>query len=196
MVSGVVLLGQPVDSPDEFPIFYWHGPPPSFNTLEQWQRVRDCNFTVAGPTYYGLEDNRKLLAFCRQLRLKAIVSDPQLNREILDRPDWRDAMGRVIANYASDPALYGYYLEDEPNSGLFPDLALIHAEVRRQDPVHRPFINLFPTYASSDQPGAPTYGGYVEKFLRIVKPAILAYDHYALMKGGNIRADYFENLEL
>jgi len=190
--SGAGLFAQP----SEFPIFYWHGPPPAFNTLEQWQRVKECNFAVAGPTYYTPEDNRKLLGFCRQLGIRAIVSDPQLNREMLGRQDWRDVVGRVVAGYASEPALYGYYLIDEPNADLFPDLALLHGEVQRRDPKHPPFINLFPTYASPAQLGAPTYAEYVERFLTTVTPGILGYDHYALMKGGGIRADYFENLEI
>ncbi|HMJ66543.1 MAG TPA: hypothetical protein VK615_14460, partial [Candidatus Binatia bacterium] len=196
MMSDVNLLAQQTQGGEEFPIFYWHGPPAAFNTLEHWQRVKECNFTVAGPTYYNPEDNRKLLGFCRQLGLKAIVSDPQLNRQVLDRPEWRDVLAGVLSNYASNAAVYGYYLTDEPNSESFPDLALLHAEVRRRDPNHPPFINLFPTYASSEQLGAPTYADYLERFLHTVKPSILAYDHYALLKGGRIRADYFENLEL
>jgi hypothetical protein len=195
VASGANLTAQQ-NGPEEFPIFFWHGPPPAFNTLEHWQRVKECNFTVGGPTYYSPDDNRKLLAFCRQLGLRAIVSDPQLNREMLGRQDWRDVVGRIVSSYASEPALYGYYLIDEPNSELFPDLALLHAEVQRRDPKHPPFINLFPTYASTAQLGAPTYSDYIERFMTTVTPAILGYDHYALMKGGGIRADYFENLEI
>jgi hypothetical protein len=194
VASCASLSAQP--NGQEFPIFYWHGPPAAFNTLEHWQRVKECNFTVAGPTYYAPEDNRKLLAICRQLGLKAIVSDPELNREILGRQDWRNVVGRVVAGYASEPALFGYYLNDEPGSELFPDLALLNADVRQRDPKHPTFINLFPTYASSAQLGAPTYADYVQEFLTTVQPAILAYDHYALLKGGGTRADYFENLEI
>jgi hypothetical protein len=115
---------------------------------------------------------------------------------MLDQEDWPDVVGRVVADYASDSAIFGYYLHDEPNYELFPALARINAELQRRDPNHPVFINLFPTYATSAQLGTPTYAEHLEKFLTSVKPAILAYDHYALMRGGRVRGDYFENLEL
>jgi hypothetical protein len=196
LVSVTRLGAQQRWLPDEFPIFYWHGPTPAFNTLEHWQRVKECNFTVAGPTYYGTEDNRKVLAFCRQLGIKALLSDPRLNPQMLEQEDWREIVGRVVADYASDSATLGYYLHDEPNYSQFAALGQVNTEIQRRDPKHPVFVNLFPTYASSDQLGSPTYADHLEKYLTIVKPAILAYDHYALMKGGGLRADYFENLEL
>ena len=59
-----------------------------------------------------------------------------------------------------------------------------------------PYINLFPTYASSKQLGNPTYADHLESFMRTVRPAVLSYDHYSLMKDGTDRKDYFENLSL
>jgi hypothetical protein len=60
LASGAGLFSQP--GGQEFPIFCWHWPQAAFKTLENWQRVKECNFNVAGPTYYSPEDNRKLLA--------------------------------------------------------------------------------------------------------------------------------------
>lgn len=40
------------------------------------------------------------------------------------------------------------------------------------------------------------YADHLDKFLSIVKPAVLSYDHYCLLKDGRNRADYFENLAL
>ena len=182
---------------DEFPISYWSGPPAGLNRLETWKTVRDCNFTFAGPRGgYSLDDNRKMLDFCQQVGIKAMVVDQRISWTMVEEDNWKDAIGRIAGDYGSHPALFGYYLQDEPNHQLFQPLGLISREFLKRDPKHLPYINLFPTYASVEQLGNPTYADHLEKFLTIVKPAVLSYDHYCLMKDGTDRADYFENLSL
>ena len=56
------------------------------------------------------------------------------------------------------------------------------------------FINLFPNYATPEQLGTKNYQEYLDTFLTTVKPDVLCYDHYALMKDGTLRPDYFQNL--
>lgn len=183
--------------PDEYPISYWSGPPASLSRLETWQTVRDCNFTVAGPRGgYSLADNRKMLDFCQQVGLKAMVVDNRISWTMVEEDDWKDVIGGIVRDYAPHPALFGYYLQDEPSHQLFQPLGQISREFLKRDPQHLPYINLFPTYASVEQLGTPTYADHLEKFLTIVRPAVLSYDHYCLMKDGTDRPDYFENLAL
>ena len=35
--------------PERFPIGFWSGPPPDYNTLETWQTAAGANFTFVGP---------------------------------------------------------------------------------------------------------------------------------------------------
>ena len=58
-----------------------------------------------------------------------------------------------------------------------------------------PFINVFPSYATAEQLGAPSYEEYVEQYLSTVKPRMISYDHYALLKDHD-RPDYFYNMEV
>lgn len=183
--------------PAEFPIGYWYGPPADHNTLETWQAVKDCGFTFGGMTGYGREGNLKLLDLCQQVGLKAMVIDGRLSWEAaVGDEEWQKLIAEVVADYGQHPALYGYFLTDEPNSAIFRQLGTLSQELQRQDPAHLPYINLFPTYASSEQLGNPTYADHLEQFLTLVKPAVLSYDHYALMANGSERADWYENLAL
>ncbi len=183
--------------PDEFPVSYWSGPPVAANRLETWQTVAAANFTFAAPGQgYKVAEMKKMLDFCGQVGIKGLVVDRRIRLEMVAGEKWKDTLAEVARDYADHPALLGYYLRDEPGYAWFETLGTIQAEMLKNDPRHPPFINLFPTYASVRQLGTPTYADYLDKFLSTVKPRVLSYDHYCLLKGGRDRTDYFENLEL
>jgi hypothetical protein len=56
-------------------------------------------------------------------------------------------------------------------------------------------INLFPTYASTEQLGTKTYQEHLDKFISTVKPSYLSYDHYHFQKN-TTRKGFFENIEI
>ncbi len=182
--------------PERFPISYWYGPPPEANTLETWQTVADCGFTFAGPRGYPREEILRQLDFCEQVGIKALPHDGRISWEMTGAPDWKEQLAEVVADYGGHPALYGYYVKDEPNYMHFQALGEICRELERLDPDSLPYVNLFPTYANSNQLGTPTYEEHVREYLRIVQPRVLSYDHYALLRDGGQRPDYYENLEI
>ncbi|MCK5805439.1 MAG: hypothetical protein KAI66_21590 [Lentisphaeria bacterium] len=190
-------LAQKPWEPGVFPIACWRGPPPSHNTLKHYKTLRDCNFNVVGPTGgYTAETNRTLLDLCAKVGLKAIVTDGRVGPLMVLGDDWRERIFQVVSDYGDHPALYGYHLLDEPSSLLFGPLGKISREIERQAPAHLPYINLLPTYANTEQLGAPDYKDHLARFGRITKPRLFSYDHYALLKKGGIRPDYYENMEL
>lgn len=190
-------LAQRPWEPSQFPIACWRGPPPSHNTLEHYRILRDCNFNITGPSGgHTSETNRVMLDLCAEAGLKAIVVDGRVGPQMVLRDDWKDVVSQVVSDYAAHPAFYGYHLLDEPSSLLFEALGSVSRELERQDPAHLPYINLLPTYASVAQLGTPDYKDHLARFRRIARPRLFSYDHYALLKGGGIRPDYYENMEL
>ncbi len=180
----------------EFPIGYWCGPSREHNTRADWQTVKDAGFTFGGMTDYGPAGNKQMLDHCAAVGLKAMVVDGRLGPSMVYGDRWKETVAAIVAEYSQHPALLGYFLTDEPSYAQFGQLAQIVKEVRRLDPQHLVYINLLPTYASVEQLGNPTYLDHLDTFLRLVEPGVLSYDHYALMKNGGLRADYFENLAL
>ena len=194
---GLLTLPSLAWEPSEFPISYWWGPPAEANRLETWQTVREANFTVCGPRAgYSVEENRRLLDFCQQIGVKAIVTDSRLSWQVTAGDYWREGLAGVVKDYGSHPGLFGYYLQDEPNYRLFEPLGKLNQELLRLDPAHMAYINLFPTYASVEQLGTPTYREHLDHYMDTVRPAVLSYDHYCLRRDGSDTQDYFENLEL
>ena len=139
----------------------------------------------------------------------------------VDDPAQAKALDALIDEVSTHPALYAYYITDEPGAGAFPALGKLVAHVRRRDPAHLPFINLLPTYANEQQLGVsadaaerakvgyPTdfagvstsdetvlrYREHLKRYVEIVRPDLISYDHYHFLKNSD-GAQYFLNLAL
>ena len=176
--------------PEEFAILAWgHAP----GNVEALREIRECGFNLAG--FVAPEHLDAVSA----AGLKGIVSTPETHvtdaAAGLGEAEVRERVGIVTARVAAHSAVFGYYLRDEPGTGLYAGLARWSDAFRQADPKHVSYINLFPNYASPGQMGVSTYEEYVETFVTTVKPAFISYDHYALMDDGSLRDGYFQNLE-
>jgi hypothetical protein len=173
-----------------FPIMAWDGPP---NDLTFLKRMRECGFTVAGFVPVAALDN------CQAAGLKGIVSDPGLGGydwRNVDAAKARDNVTKVVEKVRNHPAVFGYYLRDEPPAGFFPGLEKVASVVRELHPGVWPYINLFPTYAEAWQLETKDYETYLEQFIATCHPPVLSYDHYAFMEGGGFSQAYYTNLEV
>ncbi len=186
MLPAMGLAAEPTDF---FPVMAWDGPP---NDPAVFKKMHDCGFTVAGFVPPAALDA------CYAAGLKAIVSDPRTSGYDWPRVDSKIARARVtelINEVRNHPAVFGYYLRDEPSARFFPGLATVSSVVKELHPGVWPYINLFPNYADAGQLGTATYDEYVEKFVKECQPPVLSYDHYAIFEGGGLRGEYFGNLE-
>ena len=178
-------------STDEFIIIPWGHVP---DDVEAIQAIRDCGFNIAGLS--SAENLDKLHA----AGLKALYFDSRIHARgdqvNLAPGEIRERVEEAVAKVSEHPALYGYYVCDEPGADDYPGLARWHEAFQKADPDKLAYINLFPNYASPQQMNVPTYEEYVESYITTVAPTIVSYDHYALMEGGTLRDSYFNNLEV
>ena len=113
--------------------------------------------------------------------------------------DFNDArqtreLDELIARVRNHPAVYAYYLWDEPNASRFPFFGRFVAHLRKLDPTRPTFVNLYPLVADpAGQLGTATYEEHVRQFVDIVKPDVLCYDYYPFMARGDALS-YFLNL--
>jgi hypothetical protein len=188
-VAFAAASGTAAEPAPFFPIMAWDGVP---NDIAVLKKMHECGLTVAGFAPPAALDA------CQAAGLKAIVSDARVSGYDWQKVDAKEARKRVtelIHEVRHHPAVFGYYLRDEPSASFFNGLATVSSVVKEQHPGVWPYINLFPNYADASQLGTTTYDEYVEKFIETCQPPILSYDHYALMEGGSMRGEYFANLE-
>jgi hypothetical protein len=179
---------------EEFAILPWG---PAKGELKDFRTIYDCGFNMAG---FVPVDKIGLAA---RAGLKVIVSDPltEVNDKAasLDTQEIEKRVGQVVKKVKDHPAVWGYYLRDEPGAPAFAGLGRWADAVRKAAPGKTPYINLFPLYLPDSLYkawGVGDYEGYVEKFVETVKPTYISYDHYALMDDGSLRDGYFRNLEI
>jgi hypothetical protein len=132
--------------------------------------------------------------------LRGQLTDGLLTPASLDDPKRREQLDALIARVSKHPALYAYYLIDEPNASQFPALGKLVAYLRERDPVHLAYINLFPTYASNEQLGTKgdvvtAYKEHLCRYVEQVKPSLISYDHYQFRLKGD-GDQYFLNLAI
>lgn len=185
-----------------FPITAWCSPPDAFINVEQYRKMADVGLTIVMPPFQGavsVERNRKILDTAKATGLKAIIQDSRMPGAITGNPNAKATLEAIVSDYKRHPALMGYFLADEPSAGSFAGLGEVVAYLKQIDPEHVAYINLFPNYASSNQQaassqlGTDTYDQYLDKFLQIVKPEILSYDHYHFVRGAD-RPGFIANL--
>jgi hypothetical protein len=144
--------------------------------------------------------NEQNLDVAQRHGLRAQIQDELLTPATLDDPKRLQQLDALIERVRKHPAMYAYYVTDEPSAAQFPGLGKLVHYLRQRDPAHLAYINLFPTYANNDQLGTKgdavtAYREYLQRFVAEVKPALLSYDHYQFSLAGD-NPDYFLNLEM
>lgn len=176
-------------SPQEFAILPWGWSPSDLTAL---RGIKQAGFNLAG---FVAPDALDAVAAAG---LRAIVSDPTTTvteaNVGLAEGEINRRVRALTVRVGSHPALFGYYLRDEPRAEAFQGLARWSAAFREAAPKALPYINLFPNYATPEELGG-TYEAYLENFVKIVRPPFLSYDNYSLMDDGSLRDGYFQNLE-
>ena len=192
----------PAWPPKTFPISGWCSPPDAFITVEQYRLMADAGLNVVLPTFVGtasVERNRKILDTAKTVGIKAIIADARMPQSLTGNPNAKATLDAIVKDYRKHPALLGYFLTDEPGASSFAGMGEVVAYLKEIDPEHVAYINLFPSYASSNQQaassqlGTDTYDLYLEKYLQVVKPDVLSYDHYHFLKSGD-RPGFIANL--
>lgn len=181
------MMTTRIDLTQTIPIVAWYGIP-----TEQATEARYRELAATGITWCVVPDGRpeviaRHLDLAEKVGIKLIIQHARM----LSEPR------AVAAEFKDRPGLGAYFLRDEPNTEMFPQLAAALQALHEADPAHPSYSNLYPTYATKAQLGAASYEEYVDTFLRVLQPEFFGFDHYGFIEGGEIlRRDYFENLEI
>lgn len=181
---------------DRFEIGAWRTPPTEFQTDDVYARMAAAGFTLAiGPHQPDTALNMKCLDMAQKYGMRLLVKDARIHPDPQTDADKR-ALDAMIAEYRDHPAMYGFYIRDEPNPEAYRKLVEVHGYLAEKDPKHLPYINLFPNYGGPHQIEFDDYDGYIADFVKTVKPLMLSWDHYWLLKDGRNRDNWFANLEI
>lgn len=176
-------LGVPI-------VTYWAGPAMS-DAVARQMAEGGWNLVWCG---------EKDLDIALKAGMRAQLQDPLLSPTSLNDPVLRQKLDELIERVQRHPALFSYFITDEPSAAAFEALGKLVEYLRSRDPAHLAYINLFPTYATNDQLGnrgdtAAAYKDHLRQYVEKVKPALISYDHYQFSTSGDT-GQYFLNLSL
>ena len=186
---------QPAWSVGDPIVTYWAGPG-SHNVLDDTAAAQ----LVAGGWNLAWGETPEHLDTAHRHGLRMLYS---IGPRDLDDPKWKKRVDELIDEAKDHPAMYAYYLQDEPTPDAFPLLARLVKYLRERDPAHPAWINLYPTYASPGRDGqlgvegdpVTAYREHVRLFVEQVQPQLLSYDHYSFKADGDGN-QYFLNLAM
>ncbi len=181
--------------PKKLPIMTWLGPGKDLLRPEIFKKIAAAGFSINMSFLGDQASNLKALDLARDAGLTLMIYDDRVAKLVEDASLPLNPLDQVVADYKNHPALFGYYVLDEPNASKFDRLGEIVRYLAAKDPLHPAYINLFPTYANSQQLGTETYEQHVAAYLAKVRPAFVSYDHYPITDKG-LRDDYYLNLEI
>lgn len=181
--------------PKKLPIMTWLGPGKDLLMPEIFKKIAAAGFSINMSFLGDQASNLKALDLARDAGLTLMIYDDRVAKLVEDASLPLNPLDQVVADYKNHPALFGYYVLDEPNASKFDRLGEIVRYLAAKDPLHPAYINLFPTYANSQQLGTETYEQHVAAYLAKVRPAFVSYDHYPITDKG-LRDDYYLNLEI
>lgn len=170
---------------------YWAGPSLTDTVAEQM---------VEGGFNLAWCSSEKELDVAGRHGLRGMLTSGLLAPASLDDPKRREQLDALIDRVSKHPALYAYYIIDEPNASKFPALGKLVGYLRQRDPLHLAYINLFPTYANNKQLGTKgdvvtAYKEHLRLYVEQVKPSLISYDHYQFRLKGD-GDQYFLNLAM
>lgn len=161
---------------------YNNSPLNSFFPIMAWDDVHD-EATIKKMAECGIN----LIAFvppglldvCEKYKVKAILFDPRMT------PEWDKSFNSEKANkvlpmlikkYNRNPALFGYYLKDEPGGDQFSELAKSAGLIRKLAPGKWAYVNL--------PPGMGDWydTAYLQNFVDLLHPPVISYDNYPVGK--------------
>ncbi|HZZ43007.1 MAG TPA: hypothetical protein VFE58_08720, partial [Tepidisphaeraceae bacterium] len=210
LVCGGVASGWEMGEPI---VTYWGGP--GFNAGVEDRTVEELR---AGGWNMGWAKTASDLDVYQRHGMRGMI---WIDTNNIDDAGQVKKLDEVIEKVKGHPAMYAYFLGDEPGTGAFGSLGKIVAYLKEKDPAHAAYINLLPTYATGPQlqvtddaaakakAGYPTnfagvgaddamvlrYRDYLKEFVEVVKPDLISYDHYHFLKASD-GGQYFLNLAL
>lgn len=189
MASAILFLSScacDVDRNEELPIMSWYSIPAEDATLERYQELAECGFNINFSHLYRLKDLQTSLDLAQQVGVKVMATCTALETDT----------DSTVAAIKDHPALFGYFLRDEPLPAAFPGLAEWAARIKEADGGEHPlYLNLLPNYVDSAALTC-SYREYVHRFIDEVKLPMVSFDSYPVTFDG-IRSDgWYENLQI
>ena len=175
-----------------FPLGFWNyarlngiGPDPVRDWVEAGMNL--CHSPRFVP---GEDDHREMLSLldtCEENGVRLILDDPRCHwtGALSDPEGYRVRFRQMLDEFGRHPAVYGFYVGDEPGAAQMEEAKAAVRIQRELLPEKVPFLNFNPYYAHYDNIrahlGCGDFDEWVDGFVKESGLGQLSYDHYLQM---------------
>ena len=181
----LLFLSAFLYSQSEMPIMAFHSFTPETSTLSNFIKFKEAGFNINHTIFKTNDQVQAALDLAQKAGIKMII----YSDELVAQPE------KTITRFRKHPALYGYFLADEPSPKDFARLNTLINKMNSLDPAHPIYINLHPNYAPPSYLGNKDYKDYVDQYLRSVSVKFLSFDNYPIVNN-KIMVNWYQNLEI
>lgn len=186
-ILAFVLLLFTLQSQAEIPIVAYYGIPLEYSNVSRFKEFKEAGFDVSICFYNDTPVDTLL----------RILDDAEKSGvQLLISSGWVSVQPHVgIPRLKNHPALYGYFLKDEPWPKEIQETARRYRAMARQDTKKPTYVNLLPDYGDGipKEIKMPPYKQYLKQTSDIGLPFI-SFDYYPIRKKG-IRDTWYSCLE-
>jgi len=169
----------------ELPIMAFHSFTPETSTLKNFTKFKEAGFNINHTIFKNNTQLQAALDLASKAGIKMMVYSDELINDTEN----------TVRKFKNHPALYGYFLGDEPSPSDFGRLKQIREKIKKLDPVHPIYINLYPNYAPADILERYNYKSYVDQYLEKINTDFISFDNYPIVNN-KVRSDWYDNLEI
>jgi hypothetical protein len=186
LLLGATLQGQQRLTPKGvMPInAYAFIPMDQFN-LVRLMELKESGINLVIDNFPSIESMKKGLDIAAQAGVKLLISCPELRTN-------PESTARLFMHHT---AMGGYYIYDEPQFRLFPELKAWCERIQKVDKKSLLYVNIWPIFAGPDNIGTKGYREYVRTLVKELPIQVLSFDFYPVL-ANRISKSWFENLEL
>lgn len=178
-----------------------------FNDLG-FNLVMSCDYNPYSPYFH---DKAAFISHLDSLHAKGmsvVVCDVRTGWGRLKEQGEQEFVRRVkeaVSDFGSHPAVYGFFIGDEPSGAQMSDMVRAYKIVKAAAPALRPFVNFLPIWCTDDYfekcLGVPAtkYGELLDKVVKEAEIDVLCYDYYSqcsYFEADRGEAMYFMNLNV
>ena len=169
------------------PMVVWASIPAAETNEFRFKELKEMGATIAIAQYETLSDVEKALNLAQKTGLKLIASCSEL----------KNNTETTVLKLKNNPALFGYYIQDEPLKKDFEELGVWVKKIKAVDPTHICFVNLISSIHPTNTKalGTNSYQEYIQEFAKTVPQDVLSFDFYPILKEG-IHENWYEGLSI
>lgn len=163
----------------------FHSFTPETSTLANFKKFKQAGFNINHTVFKTNDQAQSALDLAQKSGIKMMI----YTDELINDTD------KTVRRFKNHPALFGYFLADEPSPENFPALKVLVSKIKNADKLHPVYVNLHPNYAPESYLNGLSYSVYVDTFLKSINVNFLSFDNYPIVNN-KVRPDWYQNIEI